>query len=497
MPITVGELLDMPHLQLRLHSGAAGLSRPVSWTHTTDLPDPWRWVAGGELLMTNGMSMPRTASGQERVIRQLVENGAVALAIGEEMYCPSLTRRLATVSDELTFPVMWIAYPMPFVSISRTVAEATLLEQSQRLIRTERIYHALQRISADKTGLEALTAALSKELECPVTVCDRSTGEVWYSRHAELDPSVRDAIATGSGQLRAGVTAVRSDNDTRALLVDVPTHPDAVLVCLPEDTHQPDAILLQHAATVCALALYQTRLTIEHQRRTGAELLAQILDRQLPPVIADRRLTEFGIETSTAVIVAACNDEPERLSDLHVHLWRTQTPHVIGHLAGIAMSVLPDQAPALKTHLDVVGSTGTIGVSNPIGRVERIPDAEREASWALQVAKERHIQVARYAEATRGLGPRTPEEARAVVDGVLGPIIELPPGEADELIRTLRGFLDNQRSWQRTAEALNLHRQTVLYRIRKAEKLIDRQLADTADLAAVWLALEAINLLSQ
>ena len=93
VPITVRELLEMPHLRLSLHSGESGLDRAVSWTHTTDLPEPWRWVAGGEFLMTNGMSMPRTASGQENLVRQLVEHGAAALAVGAEMYSPPLTRR--------------------------------------------------------------------------------------------------------------------------------------------------------------------------------------------------------------------------------------------------------------------------------------------------------------------------------------------------------------------------------------------------------------------
>jgi Purine catabolism regulatory protein-like family len=60
--ITVRELLDMPHLQLRLHSGKAGLDRQVTWTHTSDLPEPWQWVSAGELLMTNGMSFPAAAA---------------------------------------------------------------------------------------------------------------------------------------------------------------------------------------------------------------------------------------------------------------------------------------------------------------------------------------------------------------------------------------------------------------------------------------------------
>ena len=206
MPITVRELLEMPHLRLSLHAGGSGLDRDVSWTHTTDLPEPWRWVAGGELLMTNGMSMPRTAAGQEELIRQLVEHGAAALAIGAEMYSPALTQRLAKVSDELSFPVLWVAYPMPFVSISRTVAEATLLEQSQRLIRTERIYRALQLVSADKEGLRVLTASLSRELDCPVMICERESGGAWAGDEEPAE-DVRTAVREQRGRLRAGVMA--------------------------------------------------------------------------------------------------------------------------------------------------------------------------------------------------------------------------------------------------------------------------------------------------
>src|SRR5690606_40900932 len=51
--ITVGDLVEMPQLKLGVLHGAAGLGRPVSWTHTSDLPAMWRWVTGGELVMTN------------------------------------------------------------------------------------------------------------------------------------------------------------------------------------------------------------------------------------------------------------------------------------------------------------------------------------------------------------------------------------------------------------------------------------------------------------
>ena len=60
-----------------------------------------------------------------------------------------------------------------------------------------------------------------------------------------------------------------------------------------------------------------------------------------------------------------------------------------------------------------------------------------------------------------------------------------------ELVSSLEAFLDQRRSWQRTAEALQIHRQPVHYRVGRIEELIEVDLAESGDLAQVWLALQA------
>ena len=130
MAITVGDLVSSPHLRMRVHSGESGLDRPVAWTHVCDLPEPWRWVTGGELLLTNGLSFPKSARDQGELVHRLLEAGIAALAIGEQMYCPRLTRTFTQQSDALGFPVLWVEYPLPFGLIARAVAEATLVDQS-------------------------------------------------------------------------------------------------------------------------------------------------------------------------------------------------------------------------------------------------------------------------------------------------------------------------------------------------------------------------------
>src|SRR6476660_7450426 len=88
MAITVAELVAEPQLGLTLLAGSAGSGNRITWAHTSDLPRLWEWVTGGELMMTNGLSIPADAAGQASLAERLVDAGASALAIGEKMHAP-------------------------------------------------------------------------------------------------------------------------------------------------------------------------------------------------------------------------------------------------------------------------------------------------------------------------------------------------------------------------------------------------------------------------
>ena len=64
MSITVAELLAEPQLGLSLLAGSDGLQQRITWAHTSDLPRLWEWVTGGEIMMTNGLSIPADPAGQ-------------------------------------------------------------------------------------------------------------------------------------------------------------------------------------------------------------------------------------------------------------------------------------------------------------------------------------------------------------------------------------------------------------------------------------------------
>jgi len=117
MAYLISDLVDTPHLRLEVRAGSAGLGTPVIWAQTSDLEDPWSWLAGGELLMKNGRTLPESARGQTALIRGLVDKGMCGLVIGLDAATPQLTPAATALADALKFPVMVVPYSVGFAAI--------------------------------------------------------------------------------------------------------------------------------------------------------------------------------------------------------------------------------------------------------------------------------------------------------------------------------------------------------------------------------------------
>ena len=87
----------------------------------------------------------------------------------------------------------------------------------------------------------------------------------------------------------------------------------------------------------------------------------------------------------------------------------------------------------------------------------------------------------RYGEATPLFLPRTLGEAEIAAERVLGPILAYDEEHATDLMHSLTCSSSENRSWQRSAEVLHVHKQTLVYRMHRVEELTGRDLRSTAD----------------
>lgn len=499
MAITVAELVAVPHLRMRFHAGAAGGERQISWAHCSDLPNATEWLAPDDLLMSNGVNVPATAEAQATFLDQLDSAKLSGLAVGDDMEAPPLSGRFLARADELRFPVLAIPREVPFEAVARAVASANSDEEHRRLVRTVRLYESLRSaVSANRLG-EPLLSELEAQLGCQILVLDIATGlPVVCAGAADPFPvpvrrCVVEALRARSGPLPA-VLRVKAE-DATALVVGVPApRATALVALLPDEASGPDLDLLGHAGNIAALEVTRVTAEREQEAKLGRELLARLLERRLEPGSAPGRVTDHGISPEEAVIVAHRGGEADGDVDLGHELAQRGVPHLALRRAGRVFVLLPDTDHALTALRAAVGAGAALGVSDPLGRPDRVPDAAREAGWAEAAALNLDRPLVRYGESTPLFLPRTLREAEAAADHVLGALIAYDEEHGSELVRSLDVFLEHNRSWQRASEALFVHKQTLVYRMHRVEELTGMDLRRTGDVVQLWLALRSLEL---
>ncbi|MFI6058085.1 PucR family transcriptional regulator [Streptomyces sp. NPDC051286] len=120
-------LLETDALGLRLLGGEDELDRSVRGVMTTDLRDPSRYLAGGELVLT-GLAWRRDAADSEPFVRILAGAGVAGLAAGEA--------ELGDIPDDLIEACA--RHRLPLFAVHEAVAFATITEHVVRQVSGER-----------------------------------------------------------------------------------------------------------------------------------------------------------------------------------------------------------------------------------------------------------------------------------------------------------------------------------------------------------------------
>jgi sugar diacid utilization regulator len=155
-----------------------------------------------------------------------------------------------------------------------------------------------------------------------------------------------------------------------------------------------------------------------------------------------------------------------------------------------AMAALRDALPITLVHCGVGGAH-----QGPSGLLASASEA-KAAVVVARISKRPWTAVAfESAGLRRGLVEwYTSDTARDAVATVLAPLVDLGGPRAERLIRTLHVYLDQHGSLTRTAEVLNLHRNTVSYRVNQIFSLLDVDAENADDRLLLQLACRARDL---
>jgi hypothetical protein len=122
-PPTLGDLLDASGLEFAVPDGPSqDLDRPISWAHITEMRDPSRYLRGGELVCTVGISL-QTPQDCQGFADSLARSGAAGVCFGIGDGHDAVPTALLTECRRHGLPVVIASPSVPFSEVSRFIAE--------------------------------------------------------------------------------------------------------------------------------------------------------------------------------------------------------------------------------------------------------------------------------------------------------------------------------------------------------------------------------------
>ncbi|WP_457146326.1 PucR family transcriptional regulator ligand-binding domain-containing protein [Mycobacterium sp. URHB0021] len=489
--LTVAELVADPELGLQLVAGQANVSREIEAAAVSELANPGPWLQGGELLLTIGLLLPKSAAGCRSYLADLDAAGvrAIALGLGAELPHQRAPTRLVTAAEKVGMPLLTVPDPVPFIAVTKAVFAYRARAERKELEWALQTQRALTAAAVTPGGLLGILAAHHEATGRAGVVIDLlgrvlaqsdPSGDRLVARLSSLLESVRDqglnaAAADISDGRRRELHALGARRLRAWLLIDGPAEQPA--------GHQISGDLV----SLLSLELERRHGLNTAQRRGRAQVLDRLARATVDDVVAARWLTSVGLPDADlrAAAVAAPHDADDLAADLLITL-PDALVRVVGEVVELA-ATLDTDLPAVLGTLAAHRAAG-IGIAVRPGA---LVVSLRQARSALPASRlqGRHMHAEEIASSRLLLNTVGAQSLQAFADAVLGPLDTAD--RADELIRGLTAFLEHNGHWGSAASALRVHRHTMRNRIDAVERLTGRRLESAQDRHELWLALRA------
>lgn len=486
MSYSIQDIIDNASLRTRFLTGTEGAQTTLRWAHVCELSDPGEWLGEGDLLMTTGIGIPRDAGQQRAYITRLSEAKVAGLMIGENMQAPEDITELCDQASILGFPVLTTHYSVPFSAVTKAILDARQQTEDQRRRAVVRLYESA-RVGLRHLGLDGLLSRLAADVTAKLYLFDTRSLRPWQEGLEALPEQWRKVLSTRT-RLTYDLTRFHDDK-CEALVMALPALPDCAI--LATGGLLLDYGILHHIASVLAIEL--ERVQSEHERtlRLGSELVDDLLNMRLTERAALERLTQLECPPAGACVALA------RLGESAPENWQSelsrQSLKMIARQVGDELVILLADQAASKPLQAVLGCG--LGVSAPLGTGLRVTEALREARLALAHSTATR-QIVDYANALDEAFwlPADLTQASRMFRRVIGSLADYDLQSGSQLIHTLRVFLEQNRSWQKSSQILNVHKQTLVYRVRRIEEITGYSLDDTEGVVALWIALRSMDI---
>jgi purine catabolism regulator len=444
--------------------------------------------------MIDGLQLRRTRSEFHAYVSRISGAGVAALALGLGEGLPFIRPPTGLVSacNEAGMPLLTVPSTTPFSTLSEAVFSRLTQERFGGAPLLVSGQQALTRAAARPASAAQVLEALERLAHLRLALLDAAGLEVSAGDPSVAHDSVRQAIAQALPRgLMSNLLVPGVNGFTRIQ----PVGADGVRGWFAYHAASPTMSEYQSSMVDFAIRLLSIDLERQHavraaQRQPRADAAKRLVGERLSPTAAVQTLLAIGVQAEQ-LVVAVASHPVHNVDDLVDRLADRLLNGLVAVSREHALVVAP-AADGLAGELAQAVPQGTaVGLGGAV-RPHQCTVSLRQAQTALRsaVARGGGVVDATALTSARAVLEAVPADLLgAYSDHVLSPLSRA--GGHDDLLRTLKAWLDACGVADSASAALGIHRHTLRHRLERIETLTGRRLSNAHDRYGLWLAFEA------
>ena len=466
-------------------------------------------------------------------VKILTERSAAALLVFDQPSNPVLE---AAADQGLT--ILVIPGDVPLREIHQDITGLLVDRQKQIDERGMQLYRRLTEMSREGQGLGAMTVVMSKLTEKVVVVQDKRLEIMAMSIPTEgfivkeevggilqqpdsLPEPLRNRKAAANIRQSHWQQLLPMGDKKFARLVSPIISGDRArgyvsVIGRPDELDLMDALTAEHGAAACALEMAKAKAISETRKALQGNLLEGLLAGTLPPQEIQRLASRLDHDTSrqhAILTISWAGDDPPSMRRLETPInWllSSDDPRALMHVYGddhlcIFQALKPGDeemnsaiglAKRIQEHLkaEFPRARLLVGMSGPAENLADWPSVHEQAVQAMHLGRRLQKEIViRYDSLGIFQLLLQLEDQPALqkfCDQIVGPLVKYDQGHRSSLMETLSAYFDHHGNVSQTADALYIHRNTLLYRLDRIQELTGQGLDQADNRLALHLALK-------
>ena len=495
---------------IKLIAGANGIDRDTKLIGMIEAPDIESYLFAGQLLVTTGYHYYQNIDRLTELIKKMSAVGCAGLGIKANRYFKKIPDEIIQLANSLNFPLLLTPAKESLSQTVSSLIKVVIKSDVLRLSRAIQQNQQLSQLALNNTKYNIFLDQCAIYLKHDIVLLDshfrvRFTNQAIYDQREKISIDLRNTAQGSYLSLNKETTVNCGDRRLRIipLMVMYSENKSFIGIFDLEKLTSMQQLQLQQVQNIISLMNSRTDVRKEDASHQLNDFFNNVLTGRISIDLTDQHLDKLNINLQENCYCAICGLQPatngvllflnqveqtRHLSDWFIDEYNIRATSFVSQQQ-LVLIISDSQNPehflsALALFLKKMFGNRyllKIGLSHAKLPVNQLPSLYHEAKKAYTLAEQSNnvIQQFRPKEVSELLQLIPKNEANSFVIEILGPLLQIKnKQEMDDLLVTLKLYLYNHQQINLVAQQLFIHRNTVVYRLKKAADILQLNYKD-------------------